>query len=207
MTDPNRWIDWARRIQALSQTGLEYAVSPYDTERYRKLSALAAEMFAAHTQTPVEAFERWFEVQPGYATPKVDVRAACFRDGKILLVQEKSDGLWCLPGGWADVGDVPSHAAVREVREESGYECEARKLVGVFDANRGAGPVPLFHAFKVLFLCEISGGAPLPDHEILSVAFFARDALPPLSPNRTESRHIAECFAHLDDPARPSSFD
>jgi len=202
-----RWIEWARRIQAVAQTGLEYAPTPYDRDRYQKLHDLAAEIVAAHAGVARETVAEWFEVQPGYATPKVDVRAACFKDGRILLVREKSDGAWCLPGGWADVGDRPSDAAVRETLEESGFECVARKLIGVFDANRSAGSLPLFHAFKLVFLCEITGGEPNPDHEILAVDFFARDQIPPLSANRTEPRHILECFAHLDSPGRGAAFD
>ena len=202
-----KWMEWARRIQALAQTGLEYAPTIYDRERYRKLLDLAVEIVAAHANEPDEEVRQWFSVQPGYPTPKVDVRAACFRDGRILLVQERSDGGWCLPGGWADVCDFPSDAAVRETREESGFSCAARKLIGVFDANRSAGPLPLFHAFKIIFLCEITGGAPKPDHEILAVDFFSRDGIPPLSANRTDTRHIVECFAHLDDPSRPAAFD
>ena len=169
--------------------------------------AVAAEIFAVHIGTPSATLDEWFSLQPGYATPKVDVRSACFRDGRLLMVREKSDGLWCLPGGWADVGDVPSEAAVREVREESGFECAARKVIGVFDANRGGEPLSAFHAFKIIFLCDLTGGEARPDHEILEVGFFARDALPPLSTNRTGPHHLAECFAHLDDPARLTAFD
>ena len=202
-----QWLTWARTLQAISQTGLTYAENPFDRERYGKLRALAAEIFAIHTGETPETLDEWFTVQPGYATPKVDVRGACFRDGRVLLVRERSDGLWCLPGGWADVGDVPSEAAAREVREEAGFTCAVRKVIGVFDANRGGEPFSAFHAFKVIFLCDLTGGEPNPDHEILEVGFFARDALPPLSSNRTHPRHLAECFAHLDDPARPSAFD
>jgi ADP-ribose pyrophosphatase YjhB (NUDIX family) len=171
------------------------------------LHELAVEIFAAHTGEASATIEQWFAVQPGYATPKVDVRGACFREGRVLLVREKSDGKWCLPGGWADVGDVPSEAAVREVHEEAGFECIARKVIGVFDCNRGGEPLAAFHGFKVIFLCEITGGGPNPDHEILEVGFFGRDELPPLSSARTTEAWLAECFAHLDDPARPTAFD
>ncbi len=207
MDERLKWIDWARRIQAMAQTGLDFAPTPYDRDRYSKLLDLAVEIVAAYSNESEEKVRQWFSVQPGYPTPKVDVRAACFRDGRLLLVQEKSDGAWCLPGGWADVGDAPSDAAARETREESGFSCEARRLIGVFDANRSAGSLPLFHAFKIIFLCEVTGGAPRPDHEILAIDFFARDCIPPLSANRTDTRHIVECFAHLDDPSRPAAFD
>jgi ADP-ribose pyrophosphatase YjhB (NUDIX family) len=201
------WLNWARTLQALAQTGLTYCETEFDRQRYSKIKELAAEIFAVHTGESAETLETWFAVQPGYATPKVDVRGACFRDGQVLLVREKADGKWCLPGGWADVGDVPSEAAAREVHEEAGFECAARKVMAVFDANRGGEPFSAFHAFKVIFWCEITGGAPNPDHEILEVGFFDREALPELSSNRTNERHLAECFAHLDDPARPTAFD
>ena len=201
------WLNWARLIQATAQTGLTFCENPYDRERYQKLEALAVEIFAAHTGESANTVQRWFNVQPGYATPKVDVRAACFRNGRLLMVREKSDGGWCLPGGWADVGDRPAESAEREVLEEAGFACQARKLIGVFDANRGGEPFSAFHAYKLIFACDITGGQPNPDHEISQVGFFDRDSLPTLSPNRTGLRHLRECFAHLDDPDRPSAFD
>jgi ADP-ribose pyrophosphatase YjhB (NUDIX family) len=205
---PDDWLGWARRIQAIAQNGLTYAENGFDRERYQALHDLAAEIFAARTGAPRDRVLEWFAAQPGYATPKVDVRGACFRDGRILLVRERADGRWCLPGGWADVGDVPSQAAEREVLEEAGVTCVARKLIGVLDANRGGVPLSAYHAFKVIFGCEIiEGGAARHNHEILEVGFFARDALPPLSLARTGPAHLAECFRHLDDPARPAAFD
>ena len=204
---PPRWLHWARTIQSVAQAGLIYTENPYDRERYQKLHDLALEVFAAHTGEAPAVIEGWFAAQPGYPTPKADVRGACFRDGKILMVQERSDGGWCLPGGWADVGDVPSEAAAREVREEAGFECVAHKLIGVFDTNRGGEPLSAFHAFKIIFLCELTGGAPNPNHEILAVDFFPRQALPPLSPQRTTPAQLAECFAHLDDATRLAAFD
>jgi ADP-ribose pyrophosphatase YjhB (NUDIX family) len=206
MRQPN-WLNWVRTIQAVAQTGLTYAENEFDRERYGRLEALAREIFATYTGESAEAIAAWFTVQPGYATPKVDVRGACFREGKVLLVRERSDGGWCLPGGWADVGDVPSEAARREVHEEAGFECAVRKVIGVFDANRGGEPFSAFHAFKVIFLCEITGGEASPDHEILEVGFFGRDDLPALSGNRTTQRQLEECFAHLDDPTRATAFD
>jgi ADP-ribose pyrophosphatase YjhB (NUDIX family) len=201
------WLHWARQIQAISQSGLTFADNDYDRKRYATLHALAEEIFAAQTGADAARVSEWFAVQPGYVTPKVDVRGACFRNGQILLVREKADGKWCLPGGWADVEDVPSQAAEREVLEEAGFTCAARKVVGVFDANRGGEPFSAYHAFKIIFLCEIIGGAPPPDHEILEVGFFAREALPPLSSNRTSAHQLEECFRHLDQPDRATAFD
>ena len=106
--------------------------------------------------------------QPGYATPKVDVRSAVIKDGSILLVKETQDHRWALPGGWADVGDKPSEVAERETREESGYEVSVKKVIGVFDANRSGRPLEFFHAFKIIFMCELVGGEARTSNETLA---------------------------------------
>jgi ADP-ribose pyrophosphatase YjhB (NUDIX family) len=206
-TSPPRWLAWAREIQALSQTGLAYTTSEYDAQRYQRLAQIAAEIIRSHTGLPRETALESFRLQPGYATPKVDVRAAALRDGCILLVQERSDGRWCMPGGWADVGDLPSEVASRETWEESGFQVVPRKVIGLFDANRSGRPLEFYHAYKVVFLCDITGGQARPSSETRAVGFFDFDDLPPLSTNRTGERHLVEVRAHLQDPNRPVAFD
>jgi ADP-ribose pyrophosphatase YjhB (NUDIX family) len=209
MAQPPRhdWLAWARELQALGQTGLTFNQDPYNSHRYRRLLEIAAEIVARHTALdPTELFEN-FAVQPGYATPKVDVRAAIIRDGRILLVHERVDERWAMPGGWADVGDLPSDMVAREVREESGVEVSVRKVIGVYDANRVGKPIEFYHAYKVVFLCDLTGGEPQGGEETLAAEFFSPDALPPLSMERTAPRHIAEAFAHVADPSRPAAFD
>jgi ADP-ribose pyrophosphatase YjhB (NUDIX family) len=112
-----------------------------------------------------------------------------------------------MPGGWADVGDLPSGTVVREVWEESGFHVVPRKVVGVFDANRSGRPLEFYHAYKVVFLCDISGGEACPSDETSAVGFFRFADLPPHSANRTNERHLAEVLAHLRDPGRPTAFD
>jgi ADP-ribose pyrophosphatase YjhB (NUDIX family) len=202
-----RWLAWAREIQALSQTGLTFASNEYETQRYQRLTEIAAEIVEDHTGLPEQRLLEDFAMQPGYATPKVDVRGAVVRDGRILLVQERVDGRWCMPGGWADVGDLPSETVVREVWEESGLHIVPYKVVGVFDANRSGRPLELYHAYKVVFLCDLTGGEPRPSSETLDVGFFPFDNLPPLSANRTHQRHLAEVLAHVQDPDRLTAFD
>jgi ADP-ribose pyrophosphatase YjhB (NUDIX family) len=205
--DSPRWLDWAREIQALSQTGLTYSENDYQTQRYRRLMEIAADIVQSYTDLPGEPVLQNFMVQPGYATPKVDVRGAVIRDDKVLLVQERADGRWCMPGGWADVGDLPSEMVEREVWEESGFRVVARKVIGVYDANRSGIPIEFYHAYKIVFLCEIVGGRARPSSETLAVDFFSFDGLPPLSNARTNQRHLAEVFAHLREPDRPAAFD
>ena len=202
-----RWLEWAREIQALSQTGLSYSRSGYETERYRRLMEIAAEIVERHAGLSKEETLESFSIQPGYATAKIDVRGAVIRDGKVLLVRERSDGRWCMPGGWADVGEVPSEMVAREVLEESGLEVSPKKVVGVYDANRGGTPLDFYHAYKIVFLCDETGGEAVPGEETSAVDFFPFDDLPELSTARTSERHLDDLLAHLRDPARPADFD
>jgi len=203
----SQWLIWARELQALAQTGLTFAVGEYDLARYRRLMELAAEITAHSTGASVDALTEDFMQQPGYATPKVDVRGAVVRENSILLVQERADGRWCMPGGWADVGELPSVMVAREVLEESGLVVRPRKVVGVFDANRSGIPQAFYHAYKVVFLCDVLGGEIRGSDETLDARFFPFTSIPQLSSARTNERHLAEIQAHLADPARPTAFD
>ena len=202
-----RWLEWAREIQQLSQTGLAFAITNYEKKRYKRLTEITAEIVEHHTQLEKQSVEKVLMAQPGYATPKIDVRAAVIKDDKILLVQERSDKRWAMPGGWADVGDIPSEVAIRETKEESGYEIKPVKVIGVFDANRLGDQLELFHAFKIVFLCDLTGGAAAISEETQDVNFFSLDSLPSLSLNRTNEKHINEIIAHLKDPQRQTYFD
>jgi ADP-ribose pyrophosphatase YjhB (NUDIX family) len=209
MNDNNipRWLEWAREIQALSQTGLHYSHDLYETARYHRLIEIAAEMVQTHTELPKEPMIENFSWQPGYATPKIDVRGAVVQDGKILLVKEKLDQKWAMPGGWGDVGEIPSEMVAREVVEESGFEVKVTKVVGVYDANRDGRQMQFFHAYKIVFLCKITGGFARASEETLAVDFFDFDKLPPLSSSRTNERHLADVLAHVKDRNHPTFFD
>jgi ADP-ribose pyrophosphatase YjhB (NUDIX family) len=145
-------------------------------------------------------------MQAGYITPKVDVRGAVVHGGKVLLIQERADSMWAMPGGWADLGDSPASVAEREVWEESGYRVKAEKVVAVIDANR-LEPFEFYHAYKIIFLCKLVDGEPRTSYETLAVDFFAPDDLPPLSIYRTNEDMLQEVFAHVADPARQTAFD
>lgn len=204
---PPRWLAWAREIQALAQSGLAHSSNEHERLRYERLTEIATQIVEAHTELSHQEVLHSLSMQPGYATPKVDVRGAVVREGQILLVQERSDGRWCMPGGWADVGDLPSEVVAREIWEESGFLAVPRKVIGVYDANRGGRPLEFYHAYKIIFLCDITGGEARPSHETLDVGFFDMDDPPALSANRTNQRHLEEVLAHLKDPQRPAAFD
>ena len=162
---------------------------------------------AGHTGLSKKGVQKDFLSQPGYATPKIDVRGAVVRENKILLVQERTDQCWAMPGGWADVGDLPSEMVAREVFEESGMRVVAKKVIGVYDANRTGRPMEFYHAFKIIFFCEITGGELRSSNETLAAKFFDFEKLPLLSLNRTNERHLAEVLAHVRDPNRAAAFD
>lgn len=206
---PNpQWLTWARRLQAISQCGLTYCHDKFDIQRYHEIAAISAEMMASGASLPSELpISALFEEQAGYATPKVDVRAAVFHYNRILLVRELDDGGWTLPGGWADAGEPPSVAAARETREESGYHVRITKLAALYDRDLQGHPPHAFHSYKLFFLGELLGGFAQVSHETSAAQFFSKDQLPPLSLNRVTPAQIAHMFQHLRDPALPTSFD
>jgi ADP-ribose pyrophosphatase YjhB (NUDIX family) len=208
MTDIQpRWLAWAREIQALSQTGLHYAENEYQRERYQRLLEISAEIFSAHSQLEFTPLFEAFQAQIGYATPRIDVRGAVFFQDKLLLVRERHDGGWTLPGGWVYVGDQPAQAVEREVLEEAGFKVKASKVIGVYDANR-TGPQEVFHAFKIVFLCDLIEGEARPSSETSEVAFFGLAEIPEqLSAERTKNRHILDAFLALENPDRATIFD
>src|SRR5918911_4657285 len=157
--DPD-WLRWVKRLQAIAQDGLTYATDEYDAGRYEQVREVAAEILATRSTGELEDARGLLELERGPATPKVDVRAAVFDGGRILLVKEPDDGGWSLPGGWADVGESPAEAAVREVFEESGYRVRPVRLISALDRDRhGHPPIP-YHVYKLVFLCEILDETP-----------------------------------------------
>jgi ADP-ribose pyrophosphatase YjhB (NUDIX family) len=207
MDDP-AWLLWARELQAIAQMGLTFGADPYDLERYQRIREIAVAMLSEGSGTSVQRIQGLFEQDLGYPTPKVDVRAALFRDERILMVREVSDGGWTLPGGWADVNQSAREAVEREVREESGFEARAVKLAAVYDYRRqgNVSPHP-YSIYKLFFLCELTGGEARPSIETSAVGFFALNDLPQLSAGRTNRMQIERMFAHRRELSLPTEFD
>lgn len=203
----SRWLEWAQRLQAIAQSGLTYTQNPFEIERYEQVREIAVEVLAAHVDLPIERIRDLYAGETGYATPKVDVRGVVFRDDAILLVKERRDGRWTLPGGWADVNDSPAEATVREVYEESGYRTRATKLLACYDRNKHGHPPSTFHIYKLFFQCELLGGAPAPSVETEGATFYRRDEIPPLSLPRVTPAQIERFFEHSYHPEWPTDFD
>lgn len=207
-------LAWVHRLQTITQAGLTYTRDPYDRQRYEQLQQLAAEIAASIAPTntagspaPTESWLGILRAEKGYATPKVDVRAVVERDGKLLFMRESHDGLWSLPGGWADFGESPSQVAEREVLEETGFEVKASKLLAVYDKARHAHPPEFWYCYKLFVLCDLRGGAPTRSIETLDTAFFGPTEIPPLSTPRVTEAQVHRMFEHLANRHFPTDFD
>jgi ADP-ribose pyrophosphatase YjhB (NUDIX family) len=200
-------LEWAREVQAIAQNGLAFSRDPFDRERYTHLAELVTELLASQLEIAPAAAREFFAGERGYATPKVDVRGGVFEGERVLLVRERADGCWTLPGGWVDVNDAPSEAVAREILEESGYRARAVKLAALVDKNRHPHPPGVHHIYKLFFVCELSGGSPTPGTETDAVEFFPVHALPPLSAGRVLSSQIERLYQHRLDPLLPTDFD
>lgn len=187
----------SRELKSIAEAGLRYSEGPYDIERYHRLHQIASEILQA--DHPQFHWPKEF----GYATPKVDVRGALIEDGHILLVRESSNGLWTLPGGWADLNLSPSENVARELHEETGLEVEVGRLFACLDRDKRGHPPQPEHVYKLFFLCTRLGGELATSLEISEVAFFDPAALPPLCPYRIQAEQIELAFQHAADSTLP----
>ncbi len=204
----SKWIEWVKKLQAIVQNGLAYSRNEYDLERYKQLREIVADILENHTNHDPETIDNFLSSDSGYRTPKVDVRGVVFCDDKILLVKERSDGKWTLPGGWADVCLSPSENVVKEISEESGYQTKALKLLAVYDRDKhDHTPKFPFHVYKLFFLCEITGGKPQTGLETEDVAFFGWDEIPRLSITKVTPVQISKMFELNENDRIQAEFD
>jgi ADP-ribose pyrophosphatase YjhB (NUDIX family) len=202
----HRRLDAMRRLQALARTGLYYCASEYDRERYQEIEQIAAGLLAdGDAETEARLAELWGR-ETGYVTPKIEVRGAAFRDGRVLMVRERADGLWTLPGGWADVGEPPSVSVIREIEQESGFRSRVVALAALWDRELHS-PGGLFHSWRAAFLCEITGGEARASYETDAVEFFDVANLPPMSLGRSTPAQVRRLQAHWLDRSLPTEFD
>lgn len=190
-----------RELQSLAQAGLTYTRDPYDRERYERLLRLTAELLAGETGQAADEVHEQLRAERGYLTPKVDVRAVVLNSrGEVLLTRERVDERWSLPGGWADPGDSPREVAVREVREETGREVRAARLLALLDKDKHPHPPDLWAVYKLFVACDLLADTPHPANtETLESGWFSPDALPPLSLGRNlpeQVRRMVELSRH-----------
>jgi ADP-ribose pyrophosphatase YjhB (NUDIX family) len=200
----DQWLKWAKRLQAIASTGLHFSKDDFDRERYREVATMAQSMLASLGNIPIKRIEGLLsDFAKGYATPKIDVRGAVIEDGKVLLVREKSDGLWTLPGGFADVGLSATENVIKEIREEAGIRASVTGLYAVRHKAKQAYEPDIRDFYKMFFLCRrVDVEPPKPGSEITDAAFFARDGLPQLSKGRVIERDIEAAFVFRENPER-----
>ena len=192
------WLKWAIEIQSIAQCGLTYTKDVYDKERYEQLRNIAAEMLSYKTEIPVNKIKNLFCNEEGYQTPKLDTRAAIFKDGKILLVHEKS-GTWSLPGGWVDVLESIESNTIKEVKEEAGLDVIAKKIIAIQDRNKHNTPLYSYGVCKVFVQCDLIGGEFIENIETTEIGYFSLDNLPNLSNEKSNFEQIEMCFKAKED--------
>ncbi|MFT6050378.1 MAG: ADP-ribose pyrophosphatase YjhB (NUDIX family) [Halioglobus sp.] len=205
----NSWLSMAKRLQAIATTGNTYVQDKFDQERYDEVSAIALQMMADLSQKPVEVMADLFnEGAASYQTPKGEVRAAVFHEDRILLIQEKSDGLWALPGGFADLGLSPAENVEKEVHEEANIEVEATHLYSVRHKSKGAYDPDVIDFYKMFFLCRIKNNhAVSPGLETSGAAYFELDNLPPLSTGRTIAGDLLAAWDFKNNTSQATYFE
>ena len=202
-----KWLHWAIEIQSLAQAGLAYTNNVYDIERYERLREIAAEMINEKSDIPLDKVKDLFCCETGYQTPKLDTRAAIFKNGKILLVHE-NNGTWSLPGGWCDVLESVESNTLKEVREETGLEARAVRLISVQDRNKHNKPIYAYGVCKVFVLCEVIGGKFEENIETTEIRYFSADELPENpAEEKTSREQIEMCFEAYADDNWQTQFD
>lgn len=186
-------VRWAAEIQSIAQAGLFYSRDPFDQERYQRLRDISAEMMAERTGIPVERITGLFCGDSGYQTPKIDTRAAIFRNDRILLVKERS-GAWSVPGGWCEYDLSPVENTVKEVKEEAGLDVVVTGLIAVQDRKKHNEPPYACGVVKIFYLCKAVGGGFAPNLETSESGYFAQNDLPPLASEKCSEEQIAMCF-------------
>ena len=201
------WLNWAVELQAIAQNGLTYTKDVYDKERFERVRAIAAEILAMKTNLSTETVEVLFCNENGYQTPKLDTRAAIFQDNKILLVKERENGKWSLPGGWVDVNESVYSNTVKEVKEESGFDAFPLRLIAVQDRNKHNHPPYAYGICKVFVLCKVLGGKFKSNTETVECRFFALNELPELAKEKNTREQIEMCFQAKDNDNWVVQFD
>lgn len=207
MLNRDKWVEFAVEIQSIAQAGLTYGHDEYDMERYARLREIAAEMLACKTDLPLDKVKDLFCNETGYQTPKVDTRAAVFRDGKILLVHEKN-GTWSLPGGWCDVNVSVADNTVKETYEEAGLRVRAERVIALQDRNRHNVPSYAYGIVKIFILCSLIDGDFIPNLETTEIGYFGKEEIPhDLAEEKTTKEQILMCFEANETPDWVTQFE
>jgi len=190
-----KWLYWAKQLQSIAQAGIEFTDNLYDRERYESIRALCIEILHEYTDIDNSKLVSLFANESGYQTPKIDVRAAIFNsDNEILMIREKLDNKWALPGGWADIELTLSENIVKESFEEAGAEIKPKRVIAIFDRNKHVKDNFPYSAYKIFVECDFIRAEFTENIETLEHGFFKSETLPELSEGRNTEEQIGICF-------------
>lgn len=194
--DAKKQLDIIKRIKSIAETGLVYAESGYDQERYEELREISLKLMAEMSNQPFTKLDSFFLPQLDYPTPKVDVRGFVLNQkNEILMAKESVDGKWTIPGGWADVGSTPTEVAIKEIKEETGLDAEIVRLIAIYDKQRHPHPPEPYYIYKLMFYCRVTGGELKAGFDMQGADWFSLDNLPPLSEERILETQLHHLFA------------
>ena len=206
MNKNEQWLKWAVELQAIAQGGLFYGKDKFDIERYERIREISAEMISYKTEISIEKVQNLFCSDVGYQTPKIDTRAAIFKDGKILLVHE-ANGTWSLPGGWCDVDISVEENTIKEVKEESGLDVTVKRVIAVQDREKHNLPIYAYKVCKIFMQCEVTGGQFKTNIETTGFDYFGIDELPELAEEKNNKEQIEMCFNAMQSKKWEALFD
>jgi len=184
-----------KKLKALADTGLVYSESGYDRDRYDQIKQITLDLMGEITNTPVKKLTDFFLPVKEYPTVKVDVRGFVLNEkDEILMAKESVDGKWTIPGGWADIGDTPSEAVLKEIKEETGFNSEIVSLLAIYDKRCHPHPPETYYIYKLMFFCKITGGELAHGFDMQGAGFFPLDELPELSKDRILKSQLEHLF-------------
>jgi len=204
--EDKKWLEWAVELQAIAQSGLHYTKDCFDQERFERIREISAEIISRQSEMPVEKVKDLFCCETGYQTPKIDTRAAIFKNNRILLVKE-ADGRWSLPGGWVDVDLSVKENIIKEVREEAGLDVEVDKVIAVQDREKHNLPIYAYKICKIFIQCSVIGGSFKANNETTDSRYFSLEELPPLATEKSNAEQIKMCFQAFSEQAWKTILD
>ena len=181
--DDMKWDEFASKVLSISRIGKKYSKDPYAIDNYEQLEELSIKML---NEASVEAVEKNIYERDIYPTPNVSVRILVINEkDEVLMVQEKDDGRWAVPGGWCDVFISVKDNAIKEVKEETGLDVEIDCLLGIFQREKYKDYPSLVSEYVHYFSATVVGGSLNPNFEVSKAAYFPLNELPELSRKNT----------------------
>jgi ADP-ribose pyrophosphatase YjhB (NUDIX family) len=194
------WLDCSKKLEAIAKTGIFYSSNPYETERFEQIASIANDLISHYSNSEPQKVEMLYNMENGYVTPKTDIRSVVIKNKQILMVKEKADGKWTIPGGWADIGYTPFEVAVKETFEEAGLNVKPVRVLAIMDKKCHPHPPSPFYSYKIFILCKIEGGVLQPGTETLEAKFFNITDLPPLSEERLTIDQLKIVIERAENP-------